>query len=182
MNRDMTTSVQGSAAAIADARDRRKRGAAAIVAGLAYGSGLVWAGACAVGSFRMEYLASPYWPAIPGLRTDTCGAAAFVVAAVSLAVSRYLRLDRKTADELRERVTSRGGSSPYRTGVAVAETVAVMSTGLVAYLSANAVTHPITLHIQATHFASWPTEGTLRAMALATCAASVGMRRYLQAA
>lgn len=54
-----------------------------------------------------------------------------------------------------------------------------MSTGLVAYISVNAVTHPFTLHLQATHFAPWPTEGTLRVIALAACAASVGLTHYL---
>jgi hypothetical protein len=63
----------------------------------------------------------------------------------------------------------------------VAEVVAVLSTALVVYLSVNAVTHPATLLIQATHFARWPTEGTLRVIALLLCVLSVGWLRFMTA-
>ena len=63
----------------------------------------------------------------------------------------------------------------------MAEVVALLATGLVVYLSVNAVTHPATLTIEATHFASWPTEGTLRVVALVLCVLSVGMLRFMSA-
>jgi hypothetical protein len=52
---------------------------------------------------------------------------------------------------------------------------------LVVYLSVNAVTHPYTLTLRATHFASWPTEGTLRVFALLLCVLSVGWLRFTSA-
>ena len=64
--------------------------------------------------------------------------------------------------------------------MAAAETVAVLATGLFGYLSVNAVTHPATQQIQATHLLSWPTEGTLRVVALLLCIVSFGMVRYLR--
>ena len=56
-----------------------------------------------------------------------------------------------------------------------------MATGLVVYLSANTVTHPMTAGIQATHWLSWPTEGTLRVIVLGLCLGSVTALRYLLA-
>jgi hypothetical protein len=150
----------------------------AVASGLAYGAGLCWASTCLVASFRVADLAMPYWSAIRGLRTDTCGAAAFIVAAVTLAVSEYLRLGRGGRFQ---RVVAPSGTAWQRAAIALAEAAAVMSTGLVAYLSINAVTHPVTLGMPATHFASWPTEGTLRVLALAVCVAAVGALRYLRA-
>jgi hypothetical protein len=63
--------------------------------------------------------------------------------------------------------------------MATSETVAILATGLTIYLSVNAVTHPATLGIRATHLAGWPTEGTLRVSALLFCACSVMVLRYL---
>jgi hypothetical protein len=159
-------------------RPDRRIAVEAAALGLAYGGGLCWASTCAVASFRAEALAAPYWSALPGLRTDTCGAVAFVVSAIALAVSEYLRLRRRAGRIARPGQPHSG--SAHWAALAVAETVVVMSTGLVVYLSVNAVTHPATLAIQATHFARWPTEGTLRVLALAGCAVSLGLWRYLQ--
>jgi hypothetical protein len=156
-----------------------RRLAEATAAGSAYGALLCWLSTCAVASFRGAYLSRPYWAAIPALRTDTCGVFAFAVAAVSLTVSEYLRLLRRHAGEAFDELAR----SPRRIELvarAVSETVAVLSTGLVAYISVNAVTHPVTLGIHATHFASWPTEGTLRVLALLGCVASVATLRYLR--
>jgi hypothetical protein len=61
------------------------------------------------------------------------------------------------------------------------KTVAILATGLVAYVSVNAVTHPATLVIHVTHLLPWPTEGTLRIIALILCVASVGILRLLGA-
>jgi hypothetical protein len=148
----------------------------AVMFGVAYGSILCWATTCIVASFRVANLAMPYWSAIRCLRTDTCGAAAFVAAAACLAVSEYLRLSRLqgSSAELAVRATR-----PALAALAVSKTVAVLSTGLVAYLSINAITHPVTLGMSATHFAPWPTEGTLRVLGLGACMAAVGTLRYL---
>jgi hypothetical protein len=59
--------------------------------------------------------------------------------------------------------------------------VALLATGLVVYLSVNAVTHPATLGVHATHLATWPTEGTLRVAALLSCTCSAAALRYLVA-
>jgi hypothetical protein len=152
----------------------------AAAAGLAFGSLLEWASTALVGSFRPLDLADPYWRGVPWLRTDTSGFAAFIVAAVCLLSSEYLRLRR------RRRAASAGAVPPPSAGEAVllamaaAETVAVLATGLFGYLSVNAVTHHYTLQIQATHLLSWPTEGTLRVVALLLCIVSFGMVRYLR--
>jgi hypothetical protein len=154
--------------------------AEAALAGLAYGSGLCWVSTCVVGSFRPGYLANPYWPAIRGLRTDTCGIAAFGVTTVCLVVSEYLRLRRQRGGGLRPGPTTLG-AAPVQLGVlAIARTIGLLSTVLVAYLSANAVTHPATLAIQATHLVPWPTEGTLRVFALIACVCSVGITRWMR--
>ena len=152
----------------------------AAAAGAAYGALLCWISTCMVASFRGPELASPYWNAIPALRTDTCGAIAFVAAAVGLMVSEYFRLLRRHLDRARPRMADDLRPRQFAARAAC-ETTAVLSTGLVAYISVNAVTHPGTLDLQATHFASWPTEGTLRVLALFGCVASVGALRYLQA-
>lgn len=157
----------------------------AAAAGLAVGALLCWASTCLVGSFRPLDLADPYWRAIPWLRTDTSGFAAFIVAAVCLLASEYLRLRR------RRRVAATGAAAPSATAVpgggallamAASETVAVLATGLFGYLSVNAVTHPGTLQVQATHLLPWPTEGTLRVVALLLCIGSFGVVRYLRPA
>jgi hypothetical protein len=65
---------------------------------------------------------------------------------------------------------------------AVADTAAVLGTGLVIYLSLNAVTHPITLTLQLTHLWPWPSEGTVRVIRLCVCLVAVATRRNLRAA
>jgi hypothetical protein len=139
-------------------------------------------GTCLVGSFRPDYLAKPYWPAIPGLRTDTCGIAAFAVTAVCLAASEYLRLHRQRAGSYRSGFIAADREPIRLAALAVSETLMVLATLLVAYLSVNAVTHPATLAIRATHLAPWPTEGTLRVIALGACGFAVGTMRWMRAA
>jgi len=160
----------------------------ASAAGLAFGALLEWASTALIGSFRPQRLPDPYWRGIPGLRTDTSGFAAFIVAAVCLLASEYLRLRRRQ----RERAAAAGepgAAAPSSVAVpgpatllvlAASETAAVLATGLFGYLSVNAVTHPVTLQIQATHLLSWPTEGTLRVVALLLCVVSFGLFRYLR--
>jgi hypothetical protein len=153
----------------------------AATAGLAFGSLLEWASTALVGSFRPLDLADPYWRVVPWLRTDTSGFAAFIVAAVCLLSSEYLRLRRRRSAASARAVpppTAPGGA--VLLAMAAAETVAVLATGLFGYLSVNAVTHPATQQIQATHLLSWPTEGTLRVVALLLCIVSFGMVRYLR--
>jgi len=154
--------------------------AEALAAGLAYGAGLCWASVCLVASFRPAGLGAPYWSVIRGLRTDTCGIVAFAVAAVCFGASEFLRLRR------RQGVPALAGpraplTTPALLTLAAAETVAILATGLVVYLSVNDVTHPATLGLHATHLVDWPTEGTLRAWALFLCACSVTVLRGLLA-
>lgn len=160
----------------------------AITAGLAFGSLLWWASTCLVGSFRLQGLANPYWPSIPNLRTDTAGLIAFIICAICLITSEYLRLHRQQGEELPSRRFAPARKAVWIANVpirpitqAVCETVAVLSTGLVSYLSVNAVTHPATLLMRATHLLSWPTEGTLRIIALILCVVSVSVLRFLRA-
>jgi heme/copper-type cytochrome/quinol oxidase subunit 2 len=157
---------------------RQRLAAEAALFGLGYAAVLIWAGVCLVASFGPS-LASPYWPAIPGLRTDTTGVIAFAVAAISLLVSRYLQLRRR-----REAPSTRQTTHGVRLLVvqAAAETAAVLCTGVVIYLSLNAVTHPDTLRLQLTHLWPWPSEGTVRVIALGVCLVSVAAGRYLRAA
>jgi hypothetical protein len=159
-------------------RDNRKLVVESAAFGLGYTAVLIWAGSAIVASFS-DYEAYPYWPAIPHLRTDTTGVIAFAVAIVSLAVSRYLQLRR------RNRGDTPAQPAPRHAGVlavqAIAETAVVLSTGLVAYLSVNAVTHPYTLRLQLTHLWPWPSEGTVRVIALCICLAAVATSRYLRA-
>jgi hypothetical protein len=173
-----------------DARDARGAWLAveAAAAGLAFGSLLLWASTCLVGSFRQQDLGDPYWREVPWLRTDTSGFAAFIVAAVCLLVSEYLRLRRRRGGPggPGSPAAPAGAASPLAASgaallaMAASETVAVLATGLFGYLSVNAVTHPATLQIHATHLLSWPTEGALRVVALLLCIVSVGLFRYLR--
>ena len=144
--------------------------------GLGYTAVLIWAGTALVASFTGGE-ANPYWPAIPGLRTDTTGALAFGVAIVGLVVSKYLQLERRNGPpaEPAERPASRNLVQ------AAAETAAFLGTGVVIYLSLNAVTHPFTLRLQLTHLWPWPSAGTVRVIALAVCLAAVAVTRYLRA-
>jgi len=161
------------------ARGKARPAVEATAAGVAWSSLFCWAGTCLVASFHPSYLATPYWYALSGLRTDTCGAAAFLVGAVSLVISKYLRLRRQQGAA--RAPVPRSVAGKVALVVALCETAAALSSGLVVYISVNAVTHPQTLVLQATHFASWPTEGTLRVLALAACAVSVAVLRYLRA-
>jgi hypothetical protein len=152
----------------------------AAATGLGYGAVLCFASACLVASFRPQNLPSPYWPGVLALRTDTAGAVAFIVAAFCLTVSKYLRMRR--LQQSGSTAASAFFNGPARLlALALAEMTTVLSTGLVIYLSLNAVTHPGTLKLQATHFLSWPTEGTLRMVALILCVISTAVVRYLRA-
>jgi len=154
----------------------RAQGLGALTLGLAYGAWLCFASVCLVASFRPADLSAPYWNAVPGLRTDTCGIAALLAGAICFATSEYVRL-RRHHDGLpaRRRPTEATGLVVH----AVSETMAIVATGLVIYVSVNSVTHPATLGMQVWHLTAWPTEGTVRAAALLLCVCSITVLRYL---
>lgn len=163
-------------------KEKRQLVIEAWAVGVAYAAGLCWISVCFVATFHPNDLSSPYCRDIPRLRTDTCGIAAFLVTAVCLGTSEFLRLQRRRGVLGAQRARARqlpGGWSLI--ALVASETVTVMATGLFVYLSANAVTHPVTLNIQAMHWASWPTEGELRVITLGLCLGSVTMLRYLLA-
>jgi len=150
-----------------------------VALGLGYAAGLVFGGTALVAAFSNNE-ADPYWAIIPALRTDTSGVIAFMVALVSLPVSRYLELRRRgDRGDTPARPVSR--SAGVHAVQAAAEAGLVLATGLVVYLSLNAVTHPWTLQAQLTHLAPWPSEGTVRVLGLAVCLAAVATRHYLRA-
>jgi hypothetical protein len=159
-------------------QDNRKLVVESAAFGLGYTAVLIWAGTALVGTFSGGE-ADPYWPAIPHLRTDTTGALAFAVAIVSLVVSKYLQLSRRNSAP-GQPTQAAARSAGALTVQAMAETGVVLGTGLVIYLSLNAVTHPVTLGIQLTHLWPWPSEGTVRVIGLGICLVSVALRRYLR--
>jgi hypothetical protein len=163
----------------ATGRINRRLGAEAAAFGVGYASALCWASTCLVAIFGGASLASPYWPVLPWLRTDTTGVITFALAAVSLVVSKYLRLRRSTAGPIPQRPVHRPA---WHVVQAAAETSAVLATAVVAYLSLNVVTHSTTLRLQLTHLWPWPSEGTARVIALGICLASVAATRYLRSA
>jgi hypothetical protein len=147
--------------------------------GLGYSAVLVWIGSAFVGSFGDFDDGYPYWPAIPHLRTDTAGFLAFAIAIVCLVISRYLQLGRRNG------APAEPAARPRPTRVlavqAVADVAVFLGTALVIYLSVNAAMHPWTLPIQLTHLLPWPSEGTVRVIALAICLVAVATGRYLRA-
>jgi len=150
-----------------------------VALGLGYAAGLVFGGTALVAAFSNNE-ADPYWAIIPALRTDTSGVIAFMVALVSLPVSRYLELRRRgDRGDTPARPVSR--SAGVHAVQAAAEAGLVLATGLVVYLSLNAVVHPWTLQLQLTHLWPWPSEGTVRVIGLAVCLAAVATRHYLRA-
>jgi len=157
-------------------QNNRKLIVESVAFGLGYTAVLIWSGSALVASFT-DGEANPYWPDIPQLRTDTTGVIAFAVAIVSLVVSKYLQL-RRRSEPRPEAVARAAGVLAVQ---AVAETAAVLATAVVVYLSLNAVTHPVTLGIQLTHLWPWPSEGTVRVTGLGICLAAVATSRYLRA-
>jgi hypothetical protein len=158
-------------------QDNRKLVVESAAFGLGYTAVLIWSGSALVASFS-DGEANPYWPAIPHLRTDTTGVIAFAVAIVSLSVSKYLQLRRRSSGAPAQLASRAAGVLAVQ---AMAETAVVLGTGLVIYLSLNAVTHPQTLRLQLTHLWPWPSEGTVRVIGLGICWAGAATARYLRA-
>ena len=102
--------------------------------GLGYIAVLIWSGTALVASFS-DSLSFPYWPAIPELRTDTVGFIAFAVAIISLPISKYLQLRRGSGTPAQPMARS----SRVLAVQAMADTAVFLGTGLVIYLSLNAV-------------------------------------------
>ena len=150
----------------------------AATAGLGYAGVLCWTGVCLVASFKPWDLGLPYWQGVPGLRTDTCGFISFVIAVLCLCLSEYLRLRRKWQFASAPLGSVPPGSTELF-ALALSRTVGALATGIVLYLSVNAVTHPVTLNMPASHIMPWPTEGTLRVISLLLCAASVMVYRSI---
>ena len=153
----------------------------AVTSGLAYSAGLWWGSVCLLASFRPDGLSTPHWAGLPELRSDTSGVLAFFAFGIFFGGSEFGRLRRR-----RPGVAARGDGAPLSGAaaaavLAVSETATVLATSLVIYLSVNAVTHPATLNRRATHFSAWPTEGTLRMIALVLCVFSVSALRFLLA-
>jgi hypothetical protein len=159
-------------------RTHRRLAVEAVAFGLGYAGVLCWASVCLVATFGGTSLASPYWPSVPWLRTDTTGVIAFGLAAAGLVVSKYLRLRRTSVAAVPEHGAGRSAAS--QGSQAIAETAALLATALVAYLSLNVVTHSVTLGRPLTHLVSWPSEGTVRVIALGICLVSVAATRYLR--
>jgi uncharacterized membrane protein len=143
--------------------------------GVAYASALAALSAFAVASFRPNNLSMPYWASIGWLRTDTFGFTCFVVATLSFIQAEFLRL---TRGAVHRSATANPEPRPHIVlVVAVARAFVAASSVLVIYLSVNAVTHPHTLLLPATHRLSWPSEGTLRVVALIVTACSAAVAR-----
>jgi polysaccharide biosynthesis protein PslG len=153
-----------------------ERGLEALSLGLAYGAGLCCASVCLVASFQQTSLNVPYWQHVPGLRTDTCGIAALLVGATCFTVSEYLRLCRHR-DPMPDR--QRASAATGLVVRAISETMAIVATGLVIYISVNSVTHAATLGLPVSHLVASPTEGTVRVVALLLCVCSITVIRYL---
>jgi hypothetical protein len=167
---------------------RGVRATEALATGMAFAALLCWVTTALVGTFRPQGLPAPYWQALPWLRTDSLGFVAFIAAAASLPVSEYLRLRRRRTAAIAQSSSGRQRAGAPLSGpgalvvLAAAETIAVLATGLVGYLSLNAITHPQTLLLHVTHLLPWPSEGTLRVAGLLLCFGSVTAVRYLRAA
>lgn len=153
-----------------------RRSIEAGAAGAAYSSGLVALSVLAVASFRPEDLPYPYVGRIAWLRTDTIGIFCFILATLALGTSEYLRLSCYAARRSAP-VSPLAGVTPHSLTTAAARALIAAGTALVVYVSVNAITHPYTLTLPATHILSWPTEGTLRAVSLIVVACSVAIER-----
>jgi hypothetical protein len=148
------------------------------VSGIAYSSGLVALSVFLVGSFRPQELHQPYVGDLAWLRTDTLGIVCFFLATIGLACSWFLR--RVFEVNFQSATVGCAPGTIRLLFTVVARTLVVAGTTLVIYISINAVTHPFTLGMQATHLLSWPTEGLLRVISVIVVAFAVAIDRSLR--
>lgn len=105
-----------------------------------------WMYVALVGIFTPRYLPLGFDGTLP-IRTDTSGEAAFAASTCLLVLTSVFGSG----------LFSTRGSA--RVIWSVARSLALHATAGWAYISANSISHPDTLHLPLTHFASWPTEG-----------------------
>ena len=158
---------------------KRKLAVESALFGLGYTAVLVWVGSALVGSFGYDIDSFPYWPAIPHLRTDTAGFLAFALAIVTLVPSKYLQLRRRNGAPAQPVALFRPPAcSGYRPWPKRPRSSAPA-------LSSTCRLTPSCTHgrceIQLTHLLPWPSEGTVRVIALAICLVAVAASRYLRA-
>jgi len=125
------------------------RGADLLLAGaraLQWAALACWMYVALVGIIMPQYLPLRFDGSLP-IRTDTSGEAAFAASTCLLALTTVFG---------RGLLLSRGS---VRVFWSVARSLALHATAGWAYISANSISHPGTLHLPLTHFASWPTEG-----------------------
>jgi len=101
-----------------------------------------------------ESLSSPPLDLSIGIRTDTLGAAAFVVAALVTLPRRWLNAGRRWNG-----ARPHGASDALEPAdLAVWRAVRDLSLLVALYIVANYLNHPRTMTMPLTHFASWPSE------------------------
>jgi hypothetical protein len=105
-----------------------------------------WVYVALVGIIMPRYLPLRFEGTLP-IRTDTSGEAAFALSTCLLVLTDLFGSP------------SRLTPGPARVIWSVARSLALHATAGWAYISANSISHPGTLHLPLTHFASWPTEG-----------------------
>jgi hypothetical protein len=147
------------------------------MAGIASACALVVLGVFAVASFRPADLPMPYWGPLDWMRTDTSGLLCFVMGIVAFGTSEYLRIQRR-ADELGS-IHGSMSSPPVQPVIsaAAARTFGIAGALVVMYLSVNAVTHPWSLGLPVSHLLTWPSESTLRVLALIVVAVATAVAR-----
>jgi hypothetical protein len=150
----------------------------AAAADLAYASVLCWASTRLVATFGGEPLSGPYWPSIPWLRTDTTGILSFALAAVCLVVSKYQRLLRLRTNPPAQQLPERPAG--IMAAQSVAETAAILATGVRCLSLAQCRDPQLHAPAHVTHVLFWPSEGTVRVIALIICVVAVAATRYLR--
>ena len=122
--------------------------------------GWLYAAACA--AFRPGLLSKPIAAVPLNMHRDTFGAFSF---AVSLVATFVLQVH---SGSVYRRLAARPGVLD-----AALRTVVVFGLLAWVYVAVNSLTHPATVGHRLTHFAPWPTEGTVAVVCFAASAASL---------